>query len=769
MKQPISIILLILTLICNLKAQEQPILSLDFDCDDQLNSQVLVPSLEKHKLEKGLSGKALNLSASSTYRFPIEIPHSPLLDPNKSFTAIVWVKMKTGRHSENVIMANKRLPNDIGWMLRANSYGSWEWNISDGCNNYVYTSKTKRLPIDNNKWHQIGFSIDYENNEVRLFYDGMCYAVYAVNMLGSIKGTNIWIGGFGFNETYSFPGWIDNVRIWKGVISEDEICKNYREYIPHKLPEEEAIENLNILTFNIQNGGTETGKEVGVERVTDVIRSVDPDVAILQESFESANKIADELNYFLCRLSDNLAILSKYKFGESYKTQDPHVGAAIRIIPNSLQSFIVCGLNLNHLPDISYLLKGNDKQSKLLEIENNTRNKQINEILTRIESITANADSIPVVIAGCLNSGSHFDWIYDTKEQHNQYVISWPVTQTIYNHGYIDTYRHLNQNPSEERGITHFDTPSRIPDRTDYIFYKGKKLEPSESVIVNAHPIKWPSDHYAVNTLFDLEVPEVMNIKVNALDQLEGDDFEAFINAYFTEDTTYKEFSSDRVWVRTDFSTKKDTTVLVLADIKNGYFTTPINGKITSRYGPRRWRMHYGTDIDLNTGDSLASAFAGKVRIASFRQGYGYTVVIRHLNGLETLYGHMSRIIVKEGDVVSSGQIIGLGGNTGRSFGSHLHFETRYMSTPFNPEKIIDFESGTLKSDTLLICKQLFGFDGKGGIATKSKAPVYYTVKKGNTLSYIAKKYGTTVNSICRLNKITTKTKLQVGRRLRVK
>lgn len=762
---------LILILAYSLKSQENLILSLDFDGKDDFNSQVEVPLIDNYQLEKGLSGKALNLSASSTYRYPIEIKENKLLDPNTSFTVLIWVKMKTGRQSENIIMANKRLPNNRGWMLKSNSYGSWEWNVSDGYNHYVYTSKSNRLPIDNNKWHQIGFSIDYNANEVRLFYDGQCYAVYAVNMLGDIQGTNIWIGGFGFNETYSFPGWIDNVKIWNDVVPESEVYRQYSTFIPQKVEEEEGIENLNILTFNIQNGGTETGKEIGVERVTDVIRRVDPDVAILQESFESANNIADELNYYLCRLSDELSILSRYKFGESYKTSDPHIGAAIRINPNSLQSAIICGVNLNHLPDVSHLMSSRSNHNEVIEIEKTSRNREITDILKQIELLTENADSIPVIIAGTINSGSHLDWIDATKGVHNEQVMSWPTTRTIANYGYVDSYRELNPDPTQQKGITHVNTPTNIPDRTDYIFYKGKKLDPSESVIIDTHPVKWPSDHYAVTTLFDIEVPEALNIKMNMLDLLEGDDFEAFITAYFTGDTTYKDFSSSRVWQKTDFSTKKDTTVLVLSDAKNGSFSNPVSGKITSRYGMRRWRMHYGTDIDLNTGDSIASAFAGKVRIASNQQGYGYTVVIRHMNGLETLYGHMSRLLVKEGDVVASGQIIGLGGNTGRSRGSHLHFETRYMATAFNPEKIIDFESGSLKSDTLLVTKELFGYGEKQHVTTKpkSKSAVYYTVKKGNTLSYISRKYGTTVSNLCRLNKITAKTKLQVGRKLRVK
>lgn len=162
-------------------------------------------------------------------------------------------------------------------------------------------------------------------------------------------------------------------------------------------------------------------------------------------------------------------------------------------------------------------------------------------------------------------------------------------------------------------------------------------------------------------------------------------------------------------------------------------------------------------------------------------------LVIRHVNGLETYYGHLSKYIVKSGDIVKAGELIGYGGSTGRSSGPHLHFETRYMGQAFDPERIFDFQSGTLRDEVFTLKKHYFnvnshyGMNDTQSIAASTKAPknsgsskssggkVYYKVKSGDTLGKIAKRHGTTIDKICRLNGIKRTKTLQIGQRLRVK
>ncbi|MBO4721980.1 MAG: M23 family metallopeptidase [Muribaculaceae bacterium] len=127
------------------------------------------------------------------------------------------------------------------------------------------------------------------------------------------------------------------------------------------------------------------------------------------------------------------------------------------------------------------------------------------------------------------------------------------------------------------------------------------------------------------------------------------------------------------------------------------------NNAITSHFGYRKQfgRMHYGVDLKASVGDTVYAAFSGKVRLTKFeRNGYGFFVIIRHDNGMETVYGHLSKFLVKPNQYVKAGTPIALSGNTGRSTGPHLHFETRYMGIAMNPEKIFDFINGTMFHDT---------------------------------------------------------------------
>ncbi len=149
------------------------------------------------------------------------------------------------------------------------------------------------------------------------------------------------------------------------------------------------------------------------------------------------------------------------------------------------------------------------------------------------------------------------------------------------------------------------------------------------------------------------------------------------------------------------FVNKKDTVVIVLNDPEENEYVHPVNGKIISPFGPRGSRIHTGIDIKLQLGDSVLCAFDGKVRLARVFHGYRNVVLVRHKNGLETLYGHLSKICVKENDIVNAGDLIGFGGRTGRATTEHLHFETRLLGEPFNSEKYIDFNKCALKCDTL--------------------------------------------------------------------
>ncbi len=255
------------------------------------------------------------------------------------------------------------------------------------------------------------------------------------------------------------------------------------------------------------------------------------------------------------------------------------------------------------------------------------------------------------------------------------------------------------------------------------------------------------------------------------------------------DDILYAGFDTSAIhYPKYDFSNKLDTTILVLINKKSVY-VHPFKGKVTSQFGPRRRRYHYGIDVNLQTGDPVVAAFDGTVRIAKRNRTYGNLVVIRHENGLETFYAHLSAIEVIPEQKVKAGDLIGLGGNTGRSRGSHLHLETRYLGAAINPIDIIDFENFCLKRDTLFLTKDNFKHHqkynrndnrsllaSKGKTATKGKArgssiasAKYYKIRKGDTLGSIAQRNGTTVKAICRLNGIKENKTLQIGKSLKVR
>lgn len=241
-------------------------------------------------------------------------------------------------------------------------------------------------------------------------------------------------------------------------------------------------------------------------------------------------------------------------------------------------------------------------------------------------------------------------------------------------------------------------------------------------------------------------------------------------------------------------------------------FHAPIIGDIFSKYGPRGRRNHNGVDIPLKIGEPIYATFDGKVRYAKYNTGgFGNLVIVRHENGLETWYAHLSRINVAVNDYVKSGQVIGFGGSTGRSRGPHLHFEMRYCDQTFDPEFIIDFQSGQLRYQTFALEKKFFNIHSRASeileeddddfmmlagldstvtssdilehIAEaqqkeeqKSKqttlsqgTAVYHTIRQGDMLSKLAVKYGVSVRQICRLNNINENTILRLGRKLRIK
>lgn len=206
-------------------------------------------------------------------------------------------------------------------------------------------------------------------------------------------------------------------------------------------------------------------------------------------------------------------------------------------------------------------------------------------------------------------------------------------------------------------------------------------------------------------------------------------------------------------------------------DIRGFMFPSKSN-RLTSPYGYRARfkRMHKGIDIGIKMNDTIYAAFDGKVRLTNFEaKGYGNYVILRHPNGLETVYGHLNKFLVKPDQTVRAGQPIALGGSTGRSTGPHLHFETRYMGYAINPQAIVDISNKRTTGDTYAFSKSTYTQASSGKTYAAGKTTNTYTVKTGDNLSKIAQKHGISLSTLLRLNAIKEEDELKPGQILKVK
>lgn len=262
---------------------------------------------------------------------------------------------------------------------------------------------------------------------------------------------------------------------------------------------------------------------------------------------------------------------------------------------------------------------------------------------------------------------------------------------------------------------------------------------------------------------------------------MEDIDFDGVMNPQLhyvmSEDSTYmfkQYWDNDKVMTYTSNPVEKmkDTVWMCVIDSLHHNYCIPFDGRVTSHYGIRHGRYHNGTDIDLETGDTVYAAFDGKVRYSDYNKGgYGNLVVVRHFNGLETYYAHLSDLLVAPNQEIKAGDPIGLGGNTGHSTGSHLHFEVRFYDEPMDPEIIFDFKKKKIKDENLLVHSQVFSHSKSSSSSSYmySGEKKYYKIKSGDTLGAIAIRNKTSVSRLCQLNGIKPTTVLQIGQTIRVR
>lgn len=271
-----------------------------------------------------------------------------------------------------------------------------------------------------------------------------------------------------------------------------------------------------------------------------------------------------------------------------------------------------------------------------------------------------------------------------------------------------------------------------------------------------------------------LAMQETVSSEIKLNDMFNYVDGGIFQEEQIPENDIYETYKNDQT-----VNPFRNAQVPEMYDIDVSEYCLPVPGYVTSPYGYRRRfrRVHKGVDLKLQIGDTVRAAFSGYIRLTKFeRRGYGYYVVMTHQDGFETIYGHLSKFLVEPGQYVKVGDPIALGGNTGRSTGPHLHFETRFMGYAINPAAIFDFQNKTTHTDTYTFNKATFkqgrDYSPKGkkntSSGTNAVTASIYRVKKGDSLSRIATRHGTTVKKLRSLNGLKNDN-LSVGQKLKIR
>jgi endonuclease/exonuclease/phosphatase family metal-dependent hydrolase len=463
---------------------------------------------------KGIRDTCLDLTGNALYRKPVIIDKGPAnsFGDYEGLSLLFWVKsdpydpMEYVLAGQQVFLENNQYQ---GWNISKTGNGGWQWEFSDGLNKLAYTPLSKHQPIDDGKWHQIGFAIDKRQLEARFYYDGNLKAVMSLETLDfAFPGTALYIGAAPIAEDpriETFNGMIDELGVWSRVLTDAQVAGTYRNIADKKLRSlPEYSDSVTVMTWNIANGGKMDGKYVGLQRIADVIRDSGADIISLQESLGAGETIAGELGYYLYRRSKNLSILSRFPPAKSFNVYRPDHFGALEIAIDETKHIIIAPIWLSQNPNLSAYFQKSDARADTIEVrEMETRGREANFMLSEIRPFLLNAQQTPVILAGNFNSGSHLDWTERNQENHNGLVVHFPATRFIEEAGFSDAYRTIF--PDEVNIPGHTWSPiykEGLQTRMDFIFFQGDALIPSTTRVIDTTTYGFPSDHAAVVVSF---------------------------------------------------------------------------------------------------------------------------------------------------------------------------------------------------------------------------------------------------------------------------
>ncbi len=470
---------------------------------------------QKMSYAAGIQDSALDLSIHSLHRKPVVMNTKGNFIPQEqqSFSVIVWVKMDKDDSEVYGIAGNKGLNTsaESGWIISSTSDGAWQFEVSDGYHYQKYKATPQRQRINDGKWHQLGFLMDKHEQMARTFFDGKQVGVLSLEGIQSFDADyNLFIGCDPASRDYTkdtFNGLIDEVGVWSKKLEDAQFREAYSYIKKERLASVlEGSDSIRVMTWNIWNGGQQMGKTVGLNIIADNIKKHQVDIVALQEEFGSGEYIADKLDYYLYRRSENLCLISRFPLGKHYNIYKPMNSGGVEVLVNDETSLLVCPVWLNFQPNINGLLMNTSiPTDTIIDIENDTRANEATFILSELDRLNNDMRTNAVILAGDFNSGSHLDWTLRNKQNKYQKEIPFPATQKVMQKGFIDAYREMWPDEILHSGNTYSPLfKEGYQDRIDFIFYKGKTLKAINATVINSTTQIFPSDHAAVVVTFKL-------------------------------------------------------------------------------------------------------------------------------------------------------------------------------------------------------------------------------------------------------------------------
>ncbi|MFO7999786.1 MAG: LamG-like jellyroll fold domain-containing protein [Marinilabilia sp.] len=518
------LILLLITLISGGCSQREyskpgpPLIYVSFDGNIS-NSGVLPVEFrgDSHvSYTQGVTDSCLNLGSHSLFRKPVIIDKGPRnsFSDYEGISVMVWVKASEGDPNSYEILSQKeRTANNhfTGWHISKTEQGGWLWEFRNKTRRLRYSPPGSHQPIDDGKWHQIGFTLDTQHDEVRFYYDGNLKSIFSTEGFQlSFPETSLFTGVNALSDAPqmdTFNGMIDELGIWSRALSADQVAGLFKENTNKRLdPLPEYKDSITVMTWNIWNGGMQQGKHVGVKRVADIIRYSGADIIALQETKNAGEQIAGELDYYLYRRSTNLSVLSKFPPTKSYNAFRPDHFGAVNLDLGNDKEILVGPLWLSRYPDLSAYFKKENARADTIEVrEMETRGREANFLLSEIRPLLENSNNVPVIMAGDFNSGSHLDWTERNKERYNGLVVDFPVSRFMESAGLLDAYRQIYPNEMENPGHTWSPIYKEgLQTRMDFVYFTGEWLQPVSASVVDTYPYGFPSDHGAVVVSFKI-------------------------------------------------------------------------------------------------------------------------------------------------------------------------------------------------------------------------------------------------------------------------